>query len=89
MYLIELKEKYFPTNSHKTEAMRLIPFIIEDNLSYKKLTPYELQKIFIPIFINLLELIVIEKTNIKDLKLLKGFSLFLLRRPFDELLLNF
>ena len=86
-YLEELKEQYFENDSYRDEAMRLLEFVADDNLSYKKMTPHDFNKIFIPIFINILELIVIEYTDIEDLRLLKGFSLFLLRKIFDDFLL--
>ncbi len=83
-----LKERCFKDESYKEDALWLLEFVQEENLSYERITPTEFQKIFIPVFINMMELIVIESCEIEDLKLLKGFSLFLLREVFDDLLLK-
>lgn len=85
--LEEYKKRYFEDDSHKDISMWLLEFVVEDLLSFRKISPYEFKKSFIAIFINLMELVVIEKCDIKDEKLLKGFSLYLLREMFDEFLL--
>jgi len=85
--LEEYKNRYFFDNSWKNHTFEFLKFVIEDALNFRKLNPYEFKKIFISVFINMMELIVIEKTVIEEEKSIKGFSLYLLREMFDEFLL--
>ncbi len=81
------EEKYFKDDSYRPKAIELLKFAVDDQLSFKKINPYEFKKIFIPVFINIMEIVVIEETEIDDILFLKGFSLFLLRKVFDDFLL--
>lgn len=85
--LEEYKEKYFSNDTCKNYAFEMLEFVVEDILNFRKLTSYEFRKIFISVFINMMELLVIERTDIEEIKNIKGFSLYLLREMFDEFLL--
>lgn len=86
--LEEYKQRYFKNEDYKELSLWLLDFVIEDNLSFKKLNPYEFKNFFISVFINMMELIVLENTDLDDEKTIKGLSLYLLREMFDEFLLN-
>jgi len=85
--LEEFKRFYFPNGEYKEISMWLLEFVVDDILSFKKITPYEFKNIFLIVFINMMELIVIENCDFSDEKSLKGFSLYLLREMFDHFLL--
>jgi hypothetical protein len=81
------KNEYFKDEAYKKIIKELLVSVMSDSLSYKKLTPYDFKKSFIAIFINMVEIVVIENTQITDSKVIKGLSLHLLREVFDELML--
>jgi len=85
--LEEYKNQYFSDELCKNYTFEVLEFVVEDILSFRKLTPYQFKKVFISVFINMMELIVIEITHIKETKNVKGFSLYLLREMFDDFLL--
>ena len=82
------KNEYFEDDFHKEIIKELLIYVMDDSLSYRKLTPYDFRKSFISTFINMVEIEVIENTQITDLKVIKGLSLHLLREVFDELMLH-
>ena len=81
------KAKYFPKQSYKEKIFELLPYAIEDSLNFKKITPVRFQKIFIPILVNLVEIVVIGYTDLDDLRTIRGFTYYLLRELFDDLML--
>jgi hypothetical protein len=86
-FLEEQKVKYFPEESFREKIFELLPYIIEDVLSYKKLDPKSFKKIFVHTFVNLVEIIVIKKIKSEDFAFIRGMSFYLLRSVFDELML--
>lgn len=85
--LKEYKKKYFSDEVCKKHTLEVLESVVEDILSFRKLNPHQFKKVFISVFINMMELIVIERTHINQIKEVKGFSLYLLREMFDEFLL--
>jgi len=81
------KEKYFKDDSHKKVILNLLSSVIEDTLSFKRIDPLTFSKIFIPIFVNMFEILIIEHTDIEDDVVVKGFGFYLLREMFDEMML--
>lgn len=86
-FLEEQKEKYFPKDSFREKIFELLPYIIEDILSYKKLDPKTFKKIFVHTFVNLVEIIVVKNIKSEDLSFIRGMSFYLLRTVFDELMI--
>ena len=81
------KKSYFPNNEYKQHIFDLLRCVIEESLSFRKMTPAHFKRIFIPILVNIVETVVISQTKLEDLKSIRGFSFFLLRELFDELML--
>lgn len=81
------KKKFFPHNEHKTLILELLPHVVENVLSFKKVSPARFKKLFIPALVNLVEIIVVERTKLDDLRSIRGITYFLLREIFDELML--
>lgn len=85
--LEKYKQKFFKQNSHKEKVANLLTHAVEDILNFRKINPTEFKKIFIPVFVNIFEIVVIEHTDLADLRSIKGLSFYLLREMFDELML--
>lgn len=85
--LEEYKQKFFKQNAHKEKVTILLTHAVEDILSFRKINPLEFKKIFIPVLVNIFEIVVIEYTDLDDLRSIKGLSFYLLREMFDELML--
>ncbi len=81
------KERYFPKNSYKELIFELFPYVIEDVLSYKKNTPLQFKKIFIPALVNTVEIVVIGHTELDDLRTIRGLTFYILREMFDDIML--
>lgn len=85
--LVAYKQKFFPKNSHREEIGTLLVSAVETILSFRKLTPIEFKKIFIPVLVNIVEIVVIEHTDLEDLRSIRGMSYYLLREIFDDMML--
>ncbi len=85
--LVEYTQRFFPQDAHKEKIFTLLPHLVEDILNFRKITPVKFKKLFIPMFINMVEIIVIEQSDLEDLKSIRGLSLYLLRDIFDGLML--
>lgn len=87
----ELLKKYtthfFPNQEHKEAVLELLPFALEEVLSFKKINSLSFKKLFIPTLVNLVEIIVIEASNLENLQALRGFTYYLLRDIFDDIML--
>ena len=81
------KKKFFPDNSYKEKVLALLPYAIEDLLNFRKITPTRFKRVFIPIFVNLVEIVVIGYSDLEDLKTIRGMTYYLLREIFDDLML--
>ncbi|MDD2383448.1 MAG: hypothetical protein PHN18_04610 [Sulfurospirillaceae bacterium] len=81
------KGEFFSQNTHKEDIIELLPFVVEDVLTFRKLTPLEFKKTFIVTLVNLVEIIVIAHTSLDNLRHIRGLSYYLLREMFDELML--
>lgn len=81
------KKKFFPDHSYKEKVLALLPYAIEDLLNFRKITPTRFKRVFIPIFVNLVEIVVIGYSDLEDLKTIRGMTYYLLREIFDDLML--
>lgn len=81
------KKDFFPNQSYKELIFELFPYVIEDVLSYKKNTPSQFKKIFIPALVNTVEIVVIGHTELDDLRTIRGLTFYLLRELFDDIML--
>jgi len=86
--LEKYKQEFFKGTKHKEIALKYIAYFVKDIISFKKINPLQFKKAFIPIFVNLLEIIVLEHTDFEDTKYIRGFSYYLLREIFDDLMLH-
>lgn len=84
--LVAYKEKFFPQESYKEKIFSLFPSLVEEVLNFRVITPPRFKKIFIPAFINLLDIIVIGFSDLEDNRSIRGLSLHLLREVFDDLM---
>jgi len=81
------KKQYFPNNEYKERLLTLLPFAINSTLNVKKINPMEFKTLFIPTFVNLADIVIIESTEIEDLRSIRGLSFFILREIFEDLML--
>ncbi|MFW9618109.1 MAG: hypothetical protein ACMV1K_01490 [Sulfurospirillum sp.] len=81
------KQQFFPNDSHKEKIFALHHSVVEDILSFRKITPPEFKKLFIPVLINMVEIVVIMYSDLEDLRTIRGMTLYLLRDVFDDLML--
>jgi len=80
------KKHYFPNESYKELIFELFPYVIEDVLSYKRNTPSHFKKIFIPALVNAVEIVIIGHTDLDDLRTIRGFTFYILRELFDDIM---
>ncbi|MDD3325124.1 MAG: hypothetical protein PHN38_08425 [Sulfurospirillaceae bacterium] len=85
--LKEHKQTFFANDSYKEDVLALLRYVIDDNLSFRKINPIEFKKIYLSVLVNIFEIVVMEDTSLKDLRSIKGLSYYLLRDMFDELML--
>ncbi len=85
--LEQYKKQFFPNDEYKKAILDLLHFVMEENLSFRKLTPASFKRVFIPVLVNLVETIVILQTHFEELKTIRGFSFYLLRELFDDMML--
>ncbi|MDD3342558.1 MAG: hypothetical protein PHR87_03165 [Sulfurospirillaceae bacterium] len=85
--LEQYKHQFFSQKTHKEDILELLPFVIEDVLTFRKLTPAEFKKTFVITLVNLVEIIVIAHTSLNNLQEVRGLSYYLLREMFDEIML--
>ena len=81
------KKQFFPNNEYKERLLALLPFAIESTLNIKKINPMEFKNLFIPTFVNLAEIVVIESSELEDLRAIRGLSYFILREIFEDMML--
>ena len=81
------KKQFFPNNSYKEKIFTLLPYAVEDLLNFRKITPTRFKKVFIPVLVNLVEIVVIGYSDLDDLKTIRGMTYYLLREIFDDLML--
>lgn len=81
------KAKYFPHQSYKEKIFDVLPYAMEDVLNFRKITPSRFQKLFIPVLVNVVEIVVIGYTDLEDLRTIRGLTYYLLRELFDDLML--
>lgn len=84
--LEEYKRQYFEHDSYKEEVFSIISLVVDDVLSFRKINPLEFRKMFISVFVNMIEIIVIQNMDIDDIKTIRGMSFYLLRELFDDIL---
>ncbi|WP_263831981.1 hypothetical protein [Sulfurospirillum oryzae] len=85
--LEECKQRYFKNDLHKEKIFKLLPHVVEQTLNFRKISPIRFQKLFIPMFVNMIEIIVIGYTELDDVQSIRALSLHLLREVFDDLML--
>lgn len=81
------KKRFFPKDEYKEKVLEFLPHVVEESLSFKKLHPARFKKIFIPILVNTVEIIVLESSDLDDLRTIRGLTFFILREIFDDLML--
>lgn len=81
------KQKYFPKDSHREKILAFMPYIAGENLSFRNVNPLEFKKIFIPVLVNLVDIVVMGESDLDDLQSIRGLSYYLLREVFDDLML--
>lgn len=81
------KKQFFPNGEYVEYIMGLLPHLVDEVLNFRKVNPIKLKKLFIPSFINLVDIVVIGYSDLDDPKLIRGLSLYLLREVFDRLML--
>lgn len=81
------KQQFFPNGEHKKRLLELLPFAIESTLNVKKITPLDFRTLFIPVFVNLADIVVIESSDLETLREIRGLSFHLLREVFEDLML--
>lgn len=82
------KKQFFPNNEHKERLQELLPFAIESTLNIKKINPMEFKNLFIPTFVNLTDIVVIEFSELEDLRSIRGLSYFLLREVYEDMMMG-
>lgn len=81
------KKKYFENDLHKEKIFKLLPHVVEQTLNFRKISPIRFQKLFMPMLVNMVEIIVIGYTELEDVQSIRALSLYLLREVFDDLML--
>jgi len=81
------KKQFFPNDEHKERLLALLPFAIESTLNIKKINPMEFKNLFIPTFVNLADIAVIEASELEDLRSIRGLSYAILREVFEDMML--
>jgi len=81
------KAKYFPQKSYTEKIFDVLPYAMDDVLNFRKITPSRFQKLFIPVLVNVVEIVVIGYTDLEDLRTIRGLTYYLLRELFDDLML--
>jgi len=82
------KKQFFPKNEYKERMLELLSFAIDSTLSIKKINPSEFRVLFIPVFVNIADLVVIEYSELEDLREIRGLSYYLLRETFEMMMLK-
>jgi hypothetical protein len=85
--LASYKKQFFPNDEHKERLIALLPFAIESTLNIKKINPMEFKNLFIPTFVNLADIVVIESSELEDLRSIRGLSYFILREVFEDMMM--
>lgn len=81
------KKRFFPNDEYKEKVLEFLPHVVEESLSFKRVHPARFKKIFIPILVNTVEIIVLENSDLDDLRTIRGLTFFILREIFDDLML--
>lgn len=82
------KKQFFPQNEYKVRMLELLNFAIESTLNIKKINPSEFRSLFIPVLVNIADIVVIEYSELEDLRGVRGLSYFLLREMFEVMMLK-
>lgn len=81
------KNRFFPNDEYKERMLKLLTFALESTLNIKKITPVEFQTLFIPVLVNIADIVVIESSELDDLREIRGLSYFILREMFEKMML--
>ncbi|WP_041958708.1 hypothetical protein [Sulfurospirillum arsenophilum] len=81
------KKQFFPHNEYKERMLELLRFAEESTLNIKKINPSEFRALFIPVFVNIADIVVIEYSELEDLREVRGLSYYLLREIFEKMML--
>ncbi len=81
------KKRFFPNDEYKEKVLEFLPHVVEESLSFKRVHPARFKKIFIPILVNTVEIIILESSDLDDLRTIRGLAFFILREIFDDLML--
>ena len=86
--LQEYKKRFFPNDEYKARMLELLTFALDSTLNIKKINPSEFRALFIPVFVNISDIVVIESSELEDLREIRGLSYFLLREMFEKMMLS-
>ena len=81
------KKQFFPNKEYKKRMLELLRFAEESTLSIKKINPSEFRTLFVPVFVNIADTVVIESSELEDLREIRGLSYYLVREMFEEMML--
>jgi len=81
------KKQFFPKNEYKERMLELLSFAIDSTLNIKKINPLEFRTFFIPVLVNIADIVVIEYSDLEALREVRGLSYFLLREMFEKMML--
>ncbi|WP_263833495.1 hypothetical protein [Sulfurospirillum oryzae] len=81
------KKQFFPNDEYKKRMLELLNFAMESTLNIKKINPSEFRSLFIPVLVNIADIVVIEHSDLEDLRSIRGLSYFLLREVFETMML--
>lgn len=85
--LQDYKNKFFPNDEYKARMLQLLSFALDSTLNIKKITPSEFCALFIPVLVNIADIVVIESSELESLREIRGLSYFLLREMFEKMML--
>ena len=86
--LQEYKKRFFPNDEYKVRMLELLTFALDSTLNIKKINPSEFRALFIPVFVNISDIVVIESSELDNLREIRGLSYFLLREMFEKMMLS-
>jgi len=81
------KKQFFPQNEYKERMLELLRFAEESTLNVKKINPSEFRSLFVPVFVNIADIVVIEYSELENLHEIRGLSHYLVREMFEKMML--
>lgn len=82
------KKKFFPHHEYKERMLTLLEAAMDSTLNIKKINPSEFRSLFIPVLVNIADIVVIEYSELEDLREVGGLSYYILREMFEVMMLK-